>query len=94
MKINELIKAFVNGATSGAAGSINTGTPSLSISGDSLYSYQTRIARREGDQILITGQKFTATTSKQVSCLISMVPQNLRGILREQSEFVKLEGKR
>ena len=63
----ELVKAFAEGATSGHTikspyygGSVYV----ASIQGDYLYSYNTPIATRTKDGIVLNGKKYSTTTSK------------------------------
>ena len=62
MTDEQVIKAFVNGATKGRANS-------LTIEGDTIYSYQTAIAWRAPGGIRINQKKYSQTTSRQTGTL-------------------------
>lgn len=65
-----LIDSFVIGATSGVGGSAHTGTASLSINGNELFSYSTVIARRLAPKRMwISSEYYSKTTSTQQNLL-------------------------
>lgn len=76
----ELVKAFAEGATSGHTikspyygGSVYV----ASIHGDNLYSYNTAIAVRTKDGIILNANKYSSTTSK------------LQGMIRKNCNVIK-----
>ena len=76
----ELVKAFAEGATSGHTSKSPYYCNNIyvaSIIGDELYSYQTPIATRTKDGIVLNGKKYSTTTSK------------LQGMIRRYCNVIK-----
>lgn len=62
MTNREIVAAFAAGATKGKANSMR-------IDGDTLYSYATPIAFRNGPAVIVTQEKHSMTTSHHQSAL-------------------------
>jgi hypothetical protein len=69
-KTNEqIIKGFINGATSGKVNN-------LKIDGDKLINYGTVIAQRTGEFFVVNRTKYSITTSKIQSMLLRNLNMN------------------
>ena len=62
IKKEDLIQAFVNGASKGRGSN-------LVIEGSVFRNYQTIIARRQGDKIIINWRRYSQTTSRNQNLL-------------------------
>lgn len=54
---------------SSGCGSSYYGTPSMSLKGNCIYSYDTRLAIIKGNVMYLNNEKYSATTSRQQSGL-------------------------
>lgn len=82
MAQEQLIDEFLNGATGGVCG----GSGNLKIKGDKLVHYQTAIAERYGEKIIINVTRYSLVTGRLQKMLNQKVAEEKQIIARRVKE--------
>ncbi|HEL1234560.1 TPA: hypothetical protein TVN79_002055 [Streptococcus equi subsp. zooepidemicus] len=82
MTQEQLIDEFLNGATEGICG----GSGNLKIKGDKLVHYQTAIAERYGEKIIINVTRYSLVTGRLQKMLNQKVAEEKQIIARRVKE--------
>ena len=82
MTQEQLIDDFLNGATEGICG----GSGNLKIKGDKLVHYQTAIAERYGEKIIINVTRYSLVTGRLQKMLNQKVAEEKQIIARRVKE--------
>lgn len=82
MTQEQLIDEFLNGATEGVCG----GSGNLKIKGDKLVHYQTAIAERYGEKIIINVTRYSLVTGRLQKMLNQKVAEEKQIIARRVRE--------
>lgn len=82
MTQEQLIDEFLNGATEGVCG----GSGNLKIKGDRLVHYQTAIAERYGEKIIINVTRYSLVTGRLQKMLHQKVAEEKQIIARRVRE--------